>query len=223
MGSAIGDTLPLALGIAVSPIPIIATILMLLSPKAKAASVAFLLGWLLGIVVAVVVFTVLAGLLPHGDPDQPKPVVGTIKIVLALLLLLLAVMQWRRRPNAGESQALPKWMSAIDSMTAGRGFGLGFVLAAVNPKNLLLAAAAGVSFGLAGLPFGQLVVVVAIFVIVASLSIAIPVVAYLIAAERIRGALDSLRTWLVHNNAAVMAVLLLVIGVALLGNGIASF
>jgi hypothetical protein len=37
------------------------------------------------------------------------------------------------------------------------------------------------------------------------------------------GPLESLRTWLVHNNATVMAVLLLVIGVVVIGKGIGSF
>ena len=73
MGGAIGDTLPLALGIAISPIPIIAAILMLLSPKARGTSVGFLLGWLLGIIVAVVVFTLLSGLIPAADPDASQP------------------------------------------------------------------------------------------------------------------------------------------------------
>ena len=63
--SVIGDILPLALGIAISPIPIIAAILMLLSPKAKGTSVGFLLGWVLGIVVAVVLFTLLASVIPE--------------------------------------------------------------------------------------------------------------------------------------------------------------
>jgi len=135
MGSAIGDTLPLALGIAISPIPIIAAILMLLSPKARGTSVGFLIGWVLGIVVAVVVFTLLSGLIPASDPNATKPIAGTIKIVLGALLLLLALRQWRSRPKNGEAAALPKWMGAIDSMTAGRGFVLAFILAAVNPKN----------------------------------------------------------------------------------------
>ncbi|MFF2052566.1 GAP family protein [Leifsonia sp. NPDC058194] len=223
MGGAIGDTLPLALGIAISPIPIIAAILMLLSPKARGTSVGFLLGWLLGIIVAVVVFTLLSGLIPAADPDASQPIGGTIKIVLGVLLLLLAVRQWRSRPKAGETATLPKWMAAIDQMTAGRGFVLAFILAAVNPKNLLLAAGAGVAIGTAGLSVGADVLVVAIFVIVAASSVAIPVIGYLVAADRIRGPLDSLRGWLVGNNATVMAVLLLVIGVVVIGKGIAAF
>lgn len=93
----------------------------------------------------------------------------------------------------------------------------------MNPKNLLLAAGAGVAIGTAGLSVGADVVVIVIFVIVAASSVAIPVIGYLVAADRIRGPLDSLRGWLVGNNATVMSVLLLVIGVVLIGKGIAAF
>ena len=52
----------------------------------------------------------------------------------------------------------------------------------------------------------------------------IPVVGYLVAGDvRWRAPLESLRGWLVHNNATVMAVLLLVIGVVVIGKGISSF
>src|SRR4051794_39436901 len=147
MTSVVGEILPLAIGVAISPIPIIAAILMLLSPKAKSTSVAFLLGWIVGIVVAVVAFTLLSSLLPQDEAGGPSVVAGVIKIVLGVLLLLVAGWQWRGRPAKGEQAALPKWMSAIDSMTAAKGFVLGSLLAAVNPKNLILAASAGLIVG----------------------------------------------------------------------------
>lgn len=223
MGPVIGDILPLALGVAISPIPIIAAILMLLSPKAKGTSVGFLVGWVLGIVVAVVVFTLLASVIPDGDEDASKPVAGVIKILLGLGLLFLALRQWRSRPKPGEEPALPKWMSAIDQMTAGKALGLGFLLSAVNPKNLLMAAGAGVVIGSAGIAAGDQAVAVLVFVLVAACSVAIPVVGYLLASKQMAGPLESLRAWLVHNNATVMAVLLLVIGVVMIGKGIGSF
>lgn len=223
MGSVIGDILPLALGVAISPIPIIAAILMLLSPKAKGTSIGFLLGWVLGIIVAVVLFELLSSIIPASDPDAAKPVAGVIKIVLGLGLLFLAWRQWSSRPRAGAEPALPAWMGAIDTMTTVRGFILGFVLAAVNPKNLLMAAGAGVIIGTAGLELGSVVVVTVIFVVIAAISVALPVIAYLLAADRMAAPLESLRTWLVHNNATVMSVLLLVIGVVLIGKGIGSF
>ena len=223
MGPVIGEILPLAVGIAISPVPIIAAILMLLSPKAKGASVGFLLGWITGIVVAIVVFTLLSSVLQAQDESGSSPVRGVIKIILGALLLFLALRQWRGRPAEGEQATMPKWMSAIDSVTAGKALGLGFLLSAVNPKNLLMAISAGLIIGGAGLAVEQTVVVIVIFVLLAASTVLIPVVAYLIASERLAGPLDRLRAWLVNNNATIMAVLLLVIGVAVIGKGIGSF
>lgn len=223
MGPVIGEILPLALGIAVSPIPIIAAILMLLSPKARGTSVGFLLGWVLGVVVAVVVFTFVSSLIPEEDEDASKPISGVIKIMLGALLLLLAVKQWGSRPHGADEPPLPKWMTAIDSMTAGRGLLLGFALSALNPKNLLMGVGAGVTIGSAELTVGDTTIVIAVYTVIAASTVAAPVIAYLMAAQRMTGPLEGLRTSLVHNNATVMAVLLLVIGVVMLGKGIGSF
>lgn len=223
MNGVIGGILPLALGIAISPIPIIAAILMLLSPKAKGTSVGFLLGWVLGIVVAVVVFTLLGSIIPASDPDASKPIAGTIQLVLGVLLLLLALKQWRSRPKGDAEPVMPKWMAAIDQLTAVKGAGLGFLLSAVNPKNLLMAVAAGVAIGSAGLNGGEATLAIVIFTVVAACSVAVPVIAYLLAAAKMAAPLESLRHWLVHNNATVMAVLLLVIGVVVIGKGIGQF
>ncbi|MET3568011.1 threonine/homoserine/homoserine lactone efflux protein [Leifsonia sp. 563] len=223
MGPVIGDVIPLALGVAISPIPIIAAILMLLSPKARGTSLGFLLGWLLGIVVAVVVFTLLSSVLPQGDPDESKPILGTVEIVLGLLLLVLAVQQWRGRPKVGTEPALPKWMSAIDTMTGARALVLGFLLSALNPKNLLMGVAAGVAIGSDAQTTAETVVAVIVYTVIAASTVAIPVIAYLAASARMARPLESLRIWLVYNNATIMAVLLLVIGVVLIGKGLGEF
>lgn len=221
MNQVIGDILPLALGVAISPIPIIATILMLLSPKARSTSLGFLIGWLSGIIVAVVVFTLLSAFIPSEQSDTGRIVTAIIKIVLGALLLLLALKQWRGRPQGDAEPALPKWMSAIDSMSAGRAAMLAFVLAAVNPKNLLLAASAGISLGFASTPSATIVAAI-IFVVIAASTVAIPVIAYLIASNKLADALEGLRVWLLHNNATIMAVLLLVMGVSVIGKGIGA-
>jgi threonine/homoserine/homoserine lactone efflux protein len=209
-------------GIAISPIPIIAAILMLLSPYAKGTSVGFMIGWTAGIIVAIVLFTLLSSVLPT-DTGGPSTIAGVIKIILGALLLFLALKQWRSRPAKGEQATMPKWMSAIDSMTAGKAIGLGFLLSAVNPKNLLLAVSAGLIVGGAALTFSQAIVVIIIFVLLAGCTVIIPVIGYLIASARLAGPLDKLREWLVENNATIMAVLLLVIGVSVIGKGIGSF
>lgn len=223
MTSAIGQILPLALGIAISPIPIIAAILMLLSPKARVTSVGFLLGWVVGIVIAVTVFELLSSIIPEDDPDASKPIQGTVQLILGALLLLMAVSQWRKRPKPGEEAVMPKWMQAIDKITFPVALGLGFLLSALNPKNLLMAVGAGLAIGDAGLDAGGIVVVIVIFTVIAASTVLVPVVGYLLASRRLTGPLDALRAWLQKENAVIMAVLLLVIGVSMIGKGIGAF
>lgn len=221
MNTALGELLPLALAIAISPLPIIAAILMLLSPRAKANSVGFLLGWTIGILVGVVVFLLISSLIPDSD-SGPSPVVGVIKIALGALLLLVGIRQWRKRPREGVAPEMPKWMTAINSMTAGKASGLGFVLAVVNPKNLMMEISAGVTLGTADLSVGDDVVVVAIFLVIAISTIAVPVIGALIAGAKMAPMLTAMREWLVANNAIVMTVLLVLIGVVNIGKGIGS-
>jgi threonine/homoserine/homoserine lactone efflux protein len=221
VGGVIGDLLPLAVGVAISPIPIIATILMLLAPQAGSASVGFLIGWVVGIVVATLVFTVIAATAGLDDTSSgPSSTASWIKIVLGVLLLLLAVTQWRGRPRPGEDAVLPTWMSAIDAFTLPKALGLGFLLSAVNPKNLLMCVGAGTIVGGSTLGTGEQAVVVAIYTLLAASTVAIPVVGYLVASERLRAPLEELRGWLQQSNAAVMSVLLLVLGAVLIGKGL---
>ncbi|HET8915340.1 MAG TPA: GAP family protein, partial [Propionibacteriaceae bacterium] len=190
--------------------------------RAKGAGIGFMIGWLAGIIVAIVLSSLLSSVIPPATGGR-TPIAGVIKIILGALLLVLAIKQWRTRPAEGNQASLPKWMSAIDSMSAVKALWLGFLLAAANPKNLLLAIAAGVIVGGAGLPVGQLAVVIIIFVLLAASTVLVPVFGYLIASARLAGPLDKLRQWLVDNNAVIMAVLLLVLGVALIGKGFADF
>ena len=123
MGSVIGDLLPIAVGVAVSPVAVIATILMLLSKRAGSTSIGFALGWLLGIFIATVLFVTLSSALSTSD-NGPSATVSWIKLALGVLLLAVGVKQWRGRSGEHET---PKWMQAIDEMTAGKGLGLGVV------------------------------------------------------------------------------------------------
>ncbi len=220
MGEVIGALLPLAVGVAISPIPIIAAILMLLSPRAGSTSVGFLLGWIAGIAIATVIFVILVSVSDMGSADEPSSAASWIKLALGVLLLLLAVMQWRSRPAAGEAPTLPSWMQAVDKMTVGKSLGLGFLLSAVNPKNLAMCVGAGVEIGGAELDSADVVIAVVVFTMLAASSVGVPVIGYLLASGRMHKPLNELREWLVQNNAAVMTVLLLVIGTVMIGKGI---
>lgn len=221
LGQAIGDLLPSAIGVALSPVPIIAAVLMLMSPAAGRTAPAFALGWIAGLIAATVVVVLVAN--PAGaDTEDGQPVVGVIKILGGALFLWMAVRQWQKRPKPGEQAELPKWMSAIDGMPPGKAFMLGALLSGVNPKNLTLAVAAALAISQAGLGGGQTAVAVALFVVLGSLTVAGPVVAYLAMRERIQGPLLAAKDWLVRENATVMFVVLLVLGVVIIGKGITT-
>ena len=60
-------------------------------------------------------------------------------------------------------------------------------------------------------------VMVLLFTAIATSTVAIPVVAHLVAPARIGGPLEQLRKWLVANNVTIMVVVLLVFGIVLIG------
>jgi threonine/homoserine/homoserine lactone efflux protein len=217
MGAAIGDFLGNAVGVAISPVPIIAVILMLFSSKATANSLSFIAGWLIGLSLAGAVVLAL-GLEDSGEESTTS---GWIKIVIGVLFLALGWRNWSSRPTGDDEPQMPAWMATIDDFTAAKSFGLAFVLAAINPKNLGLTIAAVVKITGSGLSTGEEIASLAVFVTIASITVAVPVVVNLVLGDKAQDGLNTMKEWLVANNNVVMTVLFIVLGAKVLGDGIA--
>ena len=222
MGAAIGEMLPLAIGIAISPLPIIAIILMLITPQARSNGLAFLGGWLLGLAVVGTIVLIVANTAGIATSSGPSQTVSIVKLVLGLLLLVVAWRQFSKRPKAGEEAPLPKWMRALDSFTPTRSLAVGALLSGVNPKNLILNATAAAGIAATGLAGAQQAVVLIVLIIVGSLGIIAPVAVYFAMGDKAAPVLGGWKTWLAANNATVMMVLFLVFGVTLIGKGISG-
>ncbi|HEY5387160.1 MAG TPA: GAP family protein [Thermoleophilia bacterium] len=220
MGSAIGEMLPLAIGIAISPIPIIAIILMLITPKARSNGLAFLGGWLLGLAVVGTIVLIVANTAGIATSSGPSRTVSIVKLVLGLLLLFAAWRQFTKRPQPGEAAPMPKWMRALDNFTPTRSLAIGALLSGVNPKNLILNATAATGIAATGLAGVQQAVVLVVLIVVGSLGIIAPVGVYFAMGDKAAKVLDGWKDWLAANNATVMTVLFLVFGVTLIGKGI---
>ncbi len=216
----LGELLPLAVAIAISPIPIVTAILLLFTPGARRASLAFLGGWLAGILGVALVALIVAGTAGAGTTGNPSTPVSWIKVVLGLVLVGLAVREWRHRPPSGVPGPRPTWLATLDQHTPRQAFGLGVWLAALNPKNLPVGLAAGVAIAQGGLSIVDDIWVLLLFTVVAGSTVLVPVAAYESAAGSMRPRLEHLREWLEVNNATVMSVLLLVIGAVLIGRGL---
>jgi hypothetical protein len=220
VGEGIAEVLTFAVGVAVSPVPIIAVILMLFSARARVNGPMFLLGWVaaLAIVSFVAYFAAEA-----GDPSTSSGASDTISwgtLVLGALMLALAVRNWRDRAEPGAQPDMPRWMDGVEDLEPGKALGLGLLLAGVNPKNLILTVGASTGLAQLGVETADAVVSLVVFVAIGSLTIAVPVIYYLLGGSSARAALDDLKAWLTTHNDAVMAVLFLVFGVKLIAEAI---
>ena len=217
MGEAIGGVLAPAVGVALSPIPIVAVVLMLATPKGRSNGAAFGVGWIVGLVVVSV--AVLA--LTSGADTSTTAADGTNStlVVLGIVLVVVGVRQWRKRPKPGEEPVMPAWMSTVDEFTSPKSFGLGIVLSAVNPKNLALTVAAAASISQTGADGVDALAAEVAFVVIASSTVVGLVLAHLIAGDRVASKLESLKTTMATHNAVIMAVICWVLAAKLIGDG----
>ena len=220
MGKAIGQVLPLGVGVAISPVPIIGVVLMLATPRARSNGPAFLAGWIAGLALLGVVVLLISSGASASTAGQPADWVGVLKLVLGVLLLLLAVKQWRGRPRGDDPAPLPGWMRAIEQFKAPKALGMGALFAAVNPKNALITISAASAIAQTGISAGEQAVALAVFIVIATVGVAAPIAIYFLMGDQSAKLLGDLKDWMAHNNAAIMAVLMLVIGAKLLGDGI---
>ena len=205
---------------AISPVPIIAVILMLFSGRAKVNGPVFLAGWVIALAVVSGAAYAISDAGNASTGSTAADGISWAQIIFGVLFLLLAGRNWRSRPASGTEPQMPKWMAGIDAFTPGKALGLGLLLAGVNPKNLLLAAGAGSALAVIGPSTAEAVIALIVFVVLGSLTIAGPVVFYLTGGDRAKTQLDAAKDWLAVHNDAVMTVLFLVLGVNLIAKGI---
>jgi threonine/homoserine/homoserine lactone efflux protein len=219
MSDAIGQVLSFAVAAGLSPIPIIGVVLMLGSPRGRANGPAFVAGWVVSIMALGGVVLAVAG---GAGADDSVHGPAYLKLALGVLLLFMALRQWRGRPKEGEQPEPPKWMAAVDSFTAARSAALAFALAVVNPKNLVLVVGAAVAIAQTGAATGDQVVALAVFTLVATLGVGTPVALYFALGERSKDLLDDLKRSMARNNGAIIAVICLLIGAKLIGDAISG-
>src|SRR5471032_444471 len=171
MGQAIGQILPFAIGVAISPVPIIAIVLMLGTPQAWSDGIAFTIGWILGLSIVGTVMLVVASGHATTSSGSPETWVSLLKLLIGVVFLLIAAKQWRSRPKPGQEATMPKWMATIDTFKAGKAFGGGVLLSAVNPKNLALTIAAAAAIAETGISNGEEAGAMAVFVAIGSVTI----------------------------------------------------
>ncbi|MFJ1704588.1 GAP family protein [Kitasatospora sp. NPDC088346] len=232
MGDAIGQVLAPAVGVAISPLALIAVILMLATPRGPVNGTAFTVGWVVALA-ALTTLVVVAG--SELDTGGPRPTWSWwVKLAVGVLFLLIGARQWRGRPREGHVIAPPAWMRAVDRFTPARAAGLATMLVAANPKNLLLTVAGGVSIATSDAsPAGKTAAAV-LMVLVGSLCTLVPLGVHLLgsgsgSAGSGAGAgsdsaklLGEWKAWMSTHNSAIVTVLLVVLGATYVGDALSG-
>jgi threonine/homoserine/homoserine lactone efflux protein len=223
VGEALGQMLPLALVIGLSPPPVIAVVVILVGARARTNAPALVFGWIAGIGVLGAVVLVIADAADASDDGGPATWVSVLKLAIGLALVLLAVRKWSGRPDSDDVLKTPGWMSALDAFGPLKSAGLGVALSAANPKNVLLIIGAAATEAQEGLSAGTQAAVWAIFGLLASLGVLAPLLAFYALGDRAPAVLERVNTWMIRNSAVMTAALCLLIGVTLVGNAISGY
>ena len=217
MRQVIGDVLPFAVIVMVSPVNIVAAILLLFAKRPLLHASCYLGGFFVGLTTVVAGLTAVAGAINLDPGSGRSRGAAVLLLVLGVWLVIHAVRTFRGRPGPEDEASLPRWMDGIAGFSPGRSLTVGVAVGAGNPKNIAVALGAAVTVASAGLGAGQQVLVLAVYVVLGSLGVAAPIVATLVMGERAGGVLDGWKAWLTRNNAAMMAIIYLFLGVVLIG------
>jgi threonine/homoserine/homoserine lactone efflux protein len=216
----LADLLTIGIAIAISPLAIVAVILMATAGKGRTNGTAFILGCYTFAIVFIGTLVVIGRATGADEPDSgPHITIDVIEIVLGAGLLFMALMQWRQRSATGT----PKWMDSLDGLTLWKAFFVGILISGpLSPKDLPLLAAAGGRISQAALPIQEVVAVILIFGVIGVAAVAVPWLFSVISPGTAEARLTAPRTWLVANHAVIMTVLFVILGFKLIGSGIAD-
>jgi hypothetical protein len=214
--SVLTKVIPLGLVVALSPITVIPAVLVLHAPRPRPAGLAFLGGWLVGLVAVTAAFVGASDLL--GELNHAPPTWASwARVVLGSALVVFGVFRWLTRHRHGET---PGWLRSFSRLTPLRAGVTGAVLVPIRPEVLILCAAAGLAIGTGGLGAAAGWICGAVFVVVSSLTVAVPILGFVAAGDRLDDALERLKAWMERNHAAMLAVILVLIGLIVIYNGI---
>lgn len=209
------ELIPLALVVALSPLSIIPAVLVLHTPRPRPTGLAFLAGWLIGLAALTAVIIAVSGLI--GGFEKPPSWASWLRIVVGVALIVFGIYKWLTRKK---SEHTPKWMSSLTTISPGRALVTAMVLCVLNPKVLLICAAAGLAIGTEGLGRTGVWLAELCYVAVAGSTVAIPILAYVVTGDRLDPALARLKDWMERQHAVLVAIILVVIGVLVLYKGI---
>jgi hypothetical protein len=217
MGQVLAQLIPVALAAALSTVPIMATLFILLSERRRATALPFLFGWVIGTAAAVILATVAAQSLP-GRPRQFASLIDNLEIVIGSACVVFGLVTLFRHTRSSTGPR-PSRLEAIGSLGPLPAFGIGLALN-LRPKALLLVAAAGLAISGAPPFVDNTLLLIAVYTAIATSTVVVPTLATVFFPDRMEPRLVVARDWVSAHGAAVTGTVMILVGVVVLAAGI---
>jgi len=206
----LGASIPLALGLAVGPWPIITLIVLLTTPGAVPKSYAYLAGWFLGLMLVGILVLISPGLM--DESGEPSQLMGWIRLCMGAIFLVFSVLLIKDIPKRKEQKTIPKWIEKVDDWGYLHAMGIGFLLSTLNIKNASMTAVGSASIGRHGLDFTGELFALLIFCLIASIGVMIPHIIYLLFRKDAERVFTKMKIWLLQNRVLILMGVLILFG-----------
>lgn len=220
MWTSLGEVLPLAVALAVSPFAVVTGVVLLLGDGGRLKAALFGLGWFAAILVVASAAYWLVDAAYDSDPAHTDDGVDIVQLALGVLFFGLAALSWRKRPADGERPREAKMLDRLTGMSSLGALGLGVGQGVLVIKNVPLALGAGATIGESGVRGADAVVLLVLFAVIATAGVVVPLAVSIVGGAKVSSGLVELRRWLEVNLTAVTVAILVVLGALFVGNGL---
>jgi len=219
LGSVLADLLPLMIGAAVVPVPIIIVLLLLGNQRGLLKGAVFVGGAIAVRLTQGIAFGYIFASDPAATTDTGgNLIVSSLLIVLGVLMLITAFKKWDKDEDPDAPP--PKWIAAVGSLSALQAFGIGVAVVALSTKQWVFTLAAIGVLGRAHLGPPPCFGLFLCYVLAAQAFGLIAVIASVLSPRRAGGALAATRQWLERNDRLVLIAVSLIFGLFFLFKGI---
>ena len=217
MGTLLAEVAGLGLAVALtSPVSVVTVIVLLSLPAGRRRGLAFLVGWLIALaVIAALMLFVLHGQDFGSRSSSPSRAASALEVLLGSLLLIWAVVAYRRREPSSGVPSTPKWLARIEGTHWLVALAVGALMLSYG---LTLAAASEILK--ANVSRLDATAAITVFALTSMVTVAAPIVAVVVAPERSEERLETWKSWLLGNSRVVVLVVLMVVGALLIVRGV---
>ena len=216
MGAVLIEMLPLIVAAAVLPVWIIMTLFLLRGEGGVAKASAFVAGAVAVRLLQGVLFGFVLG--SDEGNDRAATIKATLLLVLGLVMIVAGYKKWGKEEDPDAPP--PKWMSALNGLSAPKALGMGALLMTVAVKQWVftLSALAIIDEGQLSLPAAALLFL--IFIIGAASLMIAPILITALMPARAEKLLDSAQGSLERHNRVITIAVSLIFGVWFVWQGV---